>query len=105
MKGKNIPTKISFSRYMRWEQSNQAQSGNATCNFNSVFAGTAGNLADNEFISSVTIFTCGNAYSNQALAFMTALEVTDSSLTVGWYRNNNDNTNNIRIFAIVCKYE
>lgn len=90
---------------MRWEQSNQAQSGIATCNFNSIYAGTAGNLAANEFISSVTIFTCGNAYSNQALAFMTSLSVTDSSLTVGWYRNNNDNNNNIRIFAIVCKYE
>lgn len=105
VKGRNIPTKISFSRFMRWEQSNQAQSGEAVCNFNNVFAGTEGNLAPNEFISSVTLHTHGNAYSNSALAFMTSLSVTDSSLTVGWYRSNNDNNNNIRIFAIVCKYE
>ena len=90
---------------MRWEQSNQAQSGSVVCNFNNVYAGTAGNLADNEFISSVTLATFGNAYANQALAFMTSLSVTDSSLTVGWHRNSNDNTNNIRVFAIVCKYE
>lgn len=100
-----IPTKISFSRYMRWETSNQAQSGTVTCNFGSVFAGTAGNLADNEFISCVTVHTHGAAYDNRALAFMTSLSITSSSMTVGWYRDSNDNTNLIRIFAMVCKYE
>lgn len=105
VKGKNIPTKISFSRFMRWEQANQAKSGSATCSFTNVFSGTSGNLAPNEFISSVTLHTHGNAYSNSALAFMTSLEISDTQIKVGWYRDSNDNSNNIRIFAIVCKYE
>lgn len=105
LKGKNIPTKISFSRYMRWEQTNNAQSGTQTCSFTSVYAGTSGNLAANEFISSVTLDTHGNAYGNNALSFMTSLEISDTQMKVGWYRDSNDNNNSIRIFAIVCKYE
>lgn len=103
--GRNIPTKISFSRFMRWEQTNTAQSGTQTCSFTNIYEGTAGNLADNEFISSVTLASLGGAYSNLALAFVTGLEISSTQIKVSWYRNNNDNNNLLRIFALVCKYE
>lgn len=97
--------KVSFSRFVRWEQSNQAASGTQTCSFSNVSGGTSGDLASNEFISSVTVQTFGNAYSNGALAFMTSLVVASDHLEVGWARSNNDNTNNIRIFAIINKLD
>ena len=90
---------------MRWEQSNQAASGTQTCSFSNVSGGTSGDLSSNEFISSVTVQTFGNAYSNGALAFMTSLVVASDHLEVGWARSNNDNTNNIRIFAIINKLD
>ena len=90
---------------MRWEQSNRAQSGTQTCSFTSIYAGTSGNLADNEFISSVTLQTETPAYNNNALAFITGLEISKTQLKVHWYRNENDNENNMRIMAIVCKFE
>lgn len=90
---------------MRWEQSNQAQDGTQTCSFTSIYAGTAGNLADNEFITSVTLTAVSNAYSNNAISFMTSFSFTNTELKVSWYRNSNDNQNMMRIMAIVCKYE
>lgn len=99
-------SKISFSRYMRWEQQNNSQSGTQTCSFTSIFDGTSGNLANNEFISGVTLTSAGSGqYSNNAIPFITGFSYTNSSASVSWYRNLNDGNNYLRIMVIVCKYE
>lgn len=99
--------KVSFSRYMRWETTTStAQEGWQYCSFTSVSDGTSGNLADNEFITSVDLTSAGaGQYDNRCIPFNCGFTFTNSGLTAHWWRELNDGNNYLRIIAIVCKFE